>query len=561
MKFLLSYLPPWVRPLLAGRRNRLLAVMALSMVSTAAALASPWFTKRLIDDGLIAKQFDVLWQTALLLLGIALVSAVLGGFNRWYYLSVSSDLLLAMRQRVLRHLFMLPASFYQRFRQGDLLSRLDGDVSEVQRYLVDSLLAAFSGVLALIGSLLFMFWLDWRLTLLAFVLLPVSGVFLHWVRPKVEHSTRDVRERVAAISGFMVDQLPTVRVLQSFFAGERVLRQFDGLQRDYQGTMLHAQMVGYASSTVPGLIGTVGTALVFVVGGYFVVQGESTVGSLIAFTTYLARASGPVQTLLGLYLATQRARVSLQRLDDLMSVQPAVHAPVQPVSLPAQGGELVLEQVQFCHPGGEPLALAPASFTLPAGTRWRVTGASGAGKSSLFSLLARHADPQAGSVVLDGVDLRKISLQALRNTVVEIAQDTPLFDASVRDNLAWLTGEHNEPALREALSLACLHEWLDELPDGLETRIGPRGLAMSGGQRQRLALARAFLSQPRVLILDESTSALDVDTERQILANVAEHFAGVTVLWASHKALDSEVFDGEIAIAAGQIRLQRRGDT
>lgn len=528
---MLGYLRP--------RGRETLVVLLLALLTTSVAMLTPWLTKHIIDDGIIGRDQSSLgfWIGCMLL--ATLLSAGLGALNKRRYLALSSAMLMAMRHDVFAHLGSLSPRFYMRFTQGELISRLDGDIGEVQRYALDSLLAAINGVLALIAALALMLFLSPLLTALTFVLLPASVLFLKLMRPRLERETRRMRECSADISALLVDRLPSMRLLQTLLAVGETIGKLDERQQSYREQLLRSQMLGYWVGTVPALFNTLATATVFFVGGSAVINEELSLGALIAFASYLGRATGPVNTLLGVYVATQRAGVSLMRVHTLLDHHPSVTDPEHPKPLPAltddNEGRLSFLSCEY-HPNGDSQSLwQPMQIEIPAMAKVWISGASGAGKSSLLSLLQRHEDPNKGSITLDDLDLRELSLQQLRRSIVLLEQDAPMLDTSVRENLLLGLDQYDDERLCELLAQVQLGPWLDALPEKLDTRIGNRGARLSGGERHRLALARALLRYPRILLLDETTSALDPELEKDIWQTVDVICAKQTLLIVSHQ--------------------------
>ena len=303
----------------------MVVILGLSLVSTALGLLQPYLTKFLIDDGLIAQRLDVIIWICLFMVTIGLGATGLGALNRWYYVDVSARMLFALREAVFGHLQRLSPSFHARARGGDLLARLDGDIAEIQRFAVDSLLALINGLIALLGALALMVTLSWRLSLLALILLPVNVFFLRHIRPRIEHLTRTARERASDITAFFFERLSAVKFIQSVAAEDREEQQLATLHQTLPPRLAAAandELYGQRRAHGPDL-GKHGNRLYS--GGYYTVAGALSVGTLIAFSVYLARATGPVQTLLGLYVAMRRARVSLRRVMELTETDPASH--------------------------------------------------------------------------------------------------------------------------------------------------------------------------------------------------------------------------------------------
>ena len=529
----LGWLVAFVRPHAA----RISAVLFLSSLATALSLAQPYITRYLIDDGLLAGSMRVILLLCGLLLASAVAAAALSGLNRWQYVDLSARVLFAIREAVFGHLQQLSPAWYARARGGDLLQRLDGDVAEIQRYAVDALLSLVNGVIALSGTLVLMAMLSWKLSLLALLVIPAQILFLRHMRPRVEESTRTVRERASDLTSFVMESLGAMKLIQAVGGEARQSAALRGLHETYRGDLLRQQMVGYVTTAAPGLLAALSTAILFAVGGWMVIDGGLSLGALIAFSIYLARASGPVQTLLGLYVATRRARVSLDRVMAIMDEAPMVAPPAATRPLPAgAGGEIRLEMVSFAYKMGDTPILHNLSASFPAGRKIGLVGASGAGKSTLIDLLHRHYDPDQGHILLDGVDLRELDPAELRRRVAVVAQDTVLLSGSIADNIRYAAPWADDAAVMAAAKAARVDEFAESLPQGYATHVGARGTALSGGQRQRIAIARAILQDPLVLILDEATSAVDVETESSIGAAIDSLFPDRTRLVISHRA-------------------------
>lgn len=536
----LRFVAPFARPYF----GQLGVVLALSLLTTAAALAQPYLTKILIDDGLLAARLDIVVRWCLVMLVLAIAAALFGAANRWLYVHTSARVLHGLREDAFARLLRQSPDFYQRIRSGDLLTRLDGDLAEIQRFAVDFGLAAVNGGLALIGALVLMYSLSPLLTVIALLALPFSALFLRGIRPRLERLTRRLRERTADLNAFLVERLSLVKFIQSMTGERGESERLASLNNVFRQATLRQQMLGYIAATVPGLLQTTTTAIIFIVGGYQTVQGELTVGTLIAFSAYAARAQGPLQTLLGLYVALARARVSLQRVREVTAWRPRVRAPAAPTRLPdTSHGEVMFAAVNFRYDPQGPPVLNRINARFAGGQKIALRGASGAGKSTLIDLLHRHYDPQEGSISLDGVDLRELSLTELRQSIAIVAQETPLLTGTIFENIRYPVPSASRAEVLAAAVRARVDEFADRLPLGYDTPVGLGGDALSGGQRQRIAIARALLQTPRVLILDEATAALDQPIEAEILTAIDQWFADRTRIYISHR--DSALFGAD----------------
>lgn len=525
----LRWLYSFVRP----HRLAIAGLLGLSVCASALVLVQPWLTKLLIDDGLLARNFPRLVLIAGLMIIAGLLGTALSGINRYLHTRLSGRMLFALRDDLYRHLQTLSPTFYGQRRIGDLMSRLDGDVAEIQRFAVDSLFSAVSSVIGLVVALAMLLTLSWKLSLLALVLIPLDVLWLRWMRRKVERDVRQLRERSADMSSFMVETLPVMKFIQSAGQQQREARRLENLGQGYMSQLLRLQVTEFFTQAVPGTLTSLSRACAFLIGGYWVVQGTWQLGALIAFSTYLGMAVGPVQSLLGLYVAIQRMTVSLGRVMELRGEQPTVLTPATPQPLPASG-DLRFDDVHFSHPG-RTTTLRGIQASIPYGLKVALSGGSGVGKSTLIDLLQRHHDPQSGRVLLGEVDLRELDLFQLRRRIAVVSQDIVLFRGSLADNLAYAVPDASREAIAEVARLAQLDSLIASLPEGLDSPLGERGQQLSGGQKQRIAIARALLQDPLILVLDEATSAVDEATEREVIEAIDRLFAGRTRILISHR--------------------------
>jgi ATP-binding cassette subfamily B protein len=525
----------WVFEFVRPHVLALSGVAALSIVATGIGLAQPYLTKFLIDDGLIARDSQMLATYCGLLFAAAIMSTALGGANRWYYLKVSARVLFAIREAVYEHMQRLSPRWYARKSRGDLMARIDGDVAEVQRFAIDPLLALSNGAIALAGSLALMISLSGELSLLAFVLLPLQVIYLRKLRPTVERRTRIVRERTGDITGFFLDRLQTMKLIQSSGAEDRELDKLGQLNQTFLKDLLSLQITNFFASAGPGLMTALMTTIVFLTGGMMVIYEAMSLGTLIAFSAYLARATGPVNTLLGLYVGLQRARVSLDRVRELMDAIPEVSSPATPISLPREAnGTVELKTITFAFTASGAKVFDGATLNIQGGHKIGITGPSGVGKTTLIDLLLRHYDPDHGSLHLDGVNLTDLDLLELRSRVVVVAQDTVIVAGTIAENIAYACPEATDEQIVQAAKSAQIDNDIQAFTDGYQTMLQTGGETLSGGQKQRLAIARALLQNPLVLILDEATASVDEDTAAEITRSVDALFGDRTRIVISH---------------------------
>ena len=551
MRQALAWLYGFVRP----HRRAIGLLLGLSLGASLLALAQPWLVKTLIDEGLLAKDYQTLWHMAAIMIGAGLLGTVLAGVNRYLHTRLSGRILFALRDDLYRHLQQLSPTFYGRRRMGDILSRLDGDVAEIQRFAVDSLFSAVSAVIGLVGAVALMLMLSWQLSLLLALLVPIEVLWLRWMRRKVEREVRNLRERSADVSSFLVETLPAMKFIQASGQQGREAGRLDQLGQGYMRQLLKVQVTEFFTQAIPGTLTSWCRACAFLVGGWWVIQGTWQLGALIAFSTYMGMAVGPVQSLLGLYVAVQRMAVSLGRVMELKQEAVAVRAANNPTPMPDGPGELRLEGLSFAHEGRQGAVLNNVQVCVPGGLKVAISGASGVGKSTLIDLLQRFYDPDAGRILLDGTDLRDLDLAALRRRIAVVSQDIVLFRGTLAQNLAYGVPEASRAELERVVRLARLDSLVESLPLGLDGLLGERGQQLSGGQKQRIAIARAVLQAPAILVLDEATSAVDEATEREVIAAIDQLFAGRTRILISHRASTLADADLHLQLHDGQLQM------
>lgn len=542
-------LAPFVRPHLA----RILITFGLSLFGTALGLIWPLFTKLLIDQVLLGKNLRLLVILVGAMALTTLVGYVGGGIGRYQYTLATANVLFALRQHVFAHLQRLSMAFHSRARVGDLLSRLNTDIADIQAVLTDAVFTLLTNVFVLVGTVGLLLWLNWKLFMASIVALPVQLYVVGKLRPKIVEQTRKVRELNADISSFLVESLSAIKFVKLFSAEDLQRARLERLGERFVTVVTRSEMLGYlgnAASTASTALGGVITTLY---GGMLVIRGDMSLGALIAFLAYQSRAFSPVQVLVGLYLRIERCGVSLARVFEFLDLDDGERSrPGRAARIAFPRGEIEFRNVSFSYDPDHPV-LRDVSFSIAPGSRLVLLGPSGCGKTTLIDLLVRLYEPTAGSILFDGCDVRDMDPSWLRRQVTVVSHDPFLLHGTVLENLRYADPDASLEAVRGAARIVGLDGFVNSLPSGYETVVGERGTRLSAGQKQRVALARAVLRRPTVLVLDEAYSGLDVVSEREVRAALEEVMVGRTMIVATHRLSSLRANDTVLVVETGRV--------
>ncbi|HEX7858542.1 MAG TPA: ABC transporter ATP-binding protein [Sphingobium sp.] len=525
-------------------------VLVISLLSTALGLAQPYISKLMIDDALLRRNWDALWEVSAIMIVVTIAGFILNILASYRYISVSAAMLFDIRVALLRHLQTLSPRFYGSFRLGDLMSRLNSDVSDVQRVAADTLLSVLSNILFLIGCVAMMLWMNWKLFLVSVVLIPACiATFLYYQR-RLTMLTRDMRERGADLGSFLVDTVMGMRVITALRAGEYEVERFKTRNSAFIGSMLRMQVASFMTGALPGTLLTASTSAVILYGGAQIINGQMSIGTLVAFMTYHMRLFSPIQILMGMTSGLASARVSLARIFELFDTKPDVVERPDAAPMQAVEWEIRFEGVSMRY--DREAVLTGIDIAIPRGSFCAILGPSGAGKSTLADLMVRNLDPDAGRITVDGHDIRDVRLADLRREILLVDQSPYLFNDSIGANIAFAMPGADQAMIETAAHAAGLEALIARLPEGYATKTGERGLALSAGERQRIALARALLRRPSVLILDEPSSALDSDTERLMALGLRSMLPDATIIVITHKPALAEMADRIVTLEQGR---------
>ncbi|MEU8297630.1 ABC transporter ATP-binding protein [Micromonospora sp. NPDC048909] len=541
--------------LLRPHRGRLTSAVALLLVQNGAAMAGPYLVMLGIDRGigpLRAGDYRPLAAVA----GAFAAAAFVEYVARRGFLTLSARIgqavLLDLRRRVYGHFLRLPVAFHERYTSGRMVSRLTSDLDSIAELVdggIDSLVLAALSILSVAGILL---WLDLPLAAVTLLAFPFLYLLSRWFARASASAYRRTRDSVALVIVHFVESMRGIRAVQAYRREPRNQRIFGALSDDYRRASLHAFRLIATYSPGIKVIGNVTVAVVLCYGGWRVLGGRTEIGVLAAFLLYLRRFFEPMQELSQFYNSLQSATAALEKLAGVLDERPAVAEPARPTPLSAARGELAFRAVSFGYRPDAPI-LAELDLTIPAGQTVALIGPTGAGKSTIAKLVARFHDPVAGTVSLDGVDLRAVADADLRRAVVLVTQETHLFNGTVEENIRFGRPDADDAAVREAARAIGAHDFIAALPDGYATQVHRRGGRLSAGQRQLVAFARAFLADPTVLILDEATSSLDVPTERLVQQALGSILRDRTAVVIAHRLSTVEVADRVLVLDGGRI--------
>jgi len=538
----LAYVAPYWRGLLV--------VMLLGLFSTAVGLVQPYISRLLIDDALLRRNLHALTLIAIAMVVVTIVGFVLNIASSYYYIRLSAESLFDMRLAVYRHLQRLSPRYFTQKKLGDIVSRINNDISEVQRVCSDTLLSVLSNLLFLVGSIAIMSWLNWRLMLASVALLPVGIFALRHYQGRLTVQTADLRQRSSDLGSFLIESLLGMRLIVASATEKFEAERFRDYNSGFIRSLLSMQVLSFLASAMPSTVLTLSTAIVFLYGGKLVIAQQLTIGGLVAFMAYHLKLLSPVQNLLGIYTNLLTGGVSLGRVFEVLDVPVEVKEVAVPVPLPSVRHAIAFQNVRFHYAQDVPV-LRDVSFTIPAGQMCAIVGASGAGKSTVADLLLRFHDVDSGSISVGGQDIRQLRLEDLRRQVAMVEQTPYFFRASIRENIAYGRPEATLEDIRICAAAAAIDTFIHSLPNGYETILGERGLTLSVGERQRIALARALLRDPRILILDEPTSALDPASEAAVTSELMNVLRGRTSILITHRMSLAEMADMVVVIEDG----------
>jgi ABC-type multidrug transport system fused ATPase/permease subunit len=531
----------------------LVGVSALLLLRTGLNLLPPLVQKQVVDQVIAERDLSILLVLIAALIGIHALSQVVDFGDLYFRHAVGERFIFDLRVRLYDHLQKLSLAFYERTSTGELMSRVTNDVNALEQFVTHGVALTLVDFLRLLGASVVLLVLNSRLALVILIPLPVMGIGLWIFNHRARPIYRRVRDRLGDINASLQDKLTGIRVVQAFDREEEEARHFREVSRSYLQVRVEAIRTWSVFFPALHFLSALGGALVLGFGARMVVNGQLTLGTLVAFLSYIISFYEPLRRLTEVDNTFQQAIAAGERIFELLDAKSEIQDVPGATVLDDIEGKVVFEHVHFRYGEGDRV-LEDVGFHVAPGEMVALVGPSGAGKTSIANLLCRFYDPESGRVLVDGHDLREVQVQSLRKHIAVVLQDTFLFNTTVRENLRYGKPDASEEEMVRAAKTAYAHAFIRDLPAGYDTEIGERGVKLSGGQKQRLALARAILADPRILILDEATSAVDAEAEYLIQQALEEVLKGRTALVIAHRLSTIREADRIVALEEGRIR-------
>ena len=536
-------------------------------------VATPLLLRRLIDEGVIPKNTELVTNLAIAVGVIAVADALFSMAGRWFSSRIGEGLIYDLRKQIFEHVQKQSIAFFTRTQTGALISRLNSDVIGAQQAFTSTLSGVISNLLSLILVALAMFTLSWQITLISLVLLPVFLIPTKWVGRKLQGYTRQSFDLNAGMSATMTERFNVSGALLVSLYGDskKEKNEFAEKARRVADIGISIAMLNRIFFIALTSVAAVATAVAYGIGGHLAISGELTVGTLLAITALLARLYGPLTALSNVRVDVMSALVSFERVFEVLDLKPMVTDRVDAKNLTDTKLDLRFEDVSFSYPKAEEISLASLeitakpeivssgevlkgiSFTVASGTLTGIVGPSGAGKSTISSLIPRLYDVNQGVISINGTDVRDYTIKSLRNSIGVVTQDSHMFHDSILVNLKYAKSDATSNEIEAACKLARIWDFIQSLPNGVDTVVGERGHRLSGGEKQRLAIARLLLKQPSLVILDEATAHLDSENEALVQAALKEALVGRTSIVIAHRLSTIAHADQILVIDNGEI--------
>lgn len=541
---ILSYIKPYM--------HRLIFAMFCTIMAATGNLYIPWIIKDMIDEVLADKNGTMLNWIAASIIAIFVVRGLFWYGQNYLMSYVGQSVIIDIRAAVFKKLQRLSVSFYDKNKTGTIMSYVTNDVNALQSAMVENTIEMITEGFILIGSVVAMIYLDWRLTLFTVCTFPVVLWFMEFFGKKIRKTGGRIQECTADITSVLQESVASARVIKSFVREDYEVDRFDVENRaNFRANMKNAQLMATLTPVVE-LVAAIGVTMIIWYGGNNVINGTITAGSLVAFLTYAVNISNPIKRLTRVIGNIQKALAAAQRVFMIIDMPEEIAESRDAKQLPEVSGKVEFQNVSFAY-DDKGNVITDLSFSVKPGEVIAIVGPSGAGKSTIANLLPRFYDVNKGDIKIDGHSVREVTLDSLREQVGIVPQETMLFNGSVYNNILYGRLDATKEEIEAAAKAANAHDFIMQLTDGYETKLGDRGVNLSGGQRQRIAIARAILKNPRILILDEATSALDTESERVVQEALDRLMVGRTSFVIAHRLSTVKNADKILVLEKGNL--------
>lgn len=512
----------------------------------------PQLTKEIIDQIIPEKRYYALLETGGLILLAALLLGIFNFSSSYVMTIVSQKAILQLRNKLHKHTLSLDLKFFDRNRTGDLMARLTSDVNQLQELVSADSLSMIADVITFAAIVGYLLYTDWQLALITLITLPFLFVTSRYFSLRIKSAYRAVRHISAQLNNSLQDTLSGIRMIKSFASEDAEAKQFEALSEQHRIATVSASRLSATFSPIIDWLNYVGMTSVLLFGAWQVMQGNMTVGDIVAYLAYLRLLQAPIRSFSRMITKVQQSAAAFERIQEVLATVPEVYDKEGAIVLPPVKGQIVFDDVEFAYEEGHPI-LQNFQLRLPCNQTTALVGSSGSGKSTIAYLIARLYDVQRGDIYIDSYPLTEVTVKSLRQQMGIVSQDVILLNGTIRENIAYGRPQATEDEIIAAAHAANAHEFISAFPMGYDTPIGERGVKLSGGQKQRLSIARAFLTNPRILILDEATAALDTESEQRIQHALSVLLPGRTCLVIAHRLSTIQNADQIVVLEHGEI--------
>lgn len=512
----------------------------------------PQLTKEIIDQIIPEKRYNALLETGGLILLAALLLGIFNFSSSYVMTIVSQKAILQLRNKLHKHTLSLDLKFFDRNRTGDLMARLTSDVNQLQELVSADSLSLIADVITFAAIVGYLLYTDWQLALITLITLPFLFITSRYFSQRIKSAYRAVRHISAQINNSLQDTLSGIRMIKSFASEDAEAKQFEALSEQHRIATVSASRLSATFSPIIDWLNYVGMTSVLLFGAWQVMHGNMSVGDIVAYLAYLRLLQAPIRSFSRMITKVQQSAAAFERIQEVLATVPEVYDKEGAIVLPPVKGQIVFDDVEFAYEEGHPI-LQNFQLRLPCNQTTALVGSSGSGKSTIAYLIARLYDVQRGDIFIDSYPLTEVTVKSLRQQMGIVSQDVILLNGTIRENIAYGRPQATDDEIIAAAHAANAHEFISAFPMGYDTSIGERGVKLSGGQKQRLSIARAFLTNPRILILDEATAALDTESEQRIQHALSVLLPGRTCLVIAHRLSTIQNADQIVVLEHGEI--------